>query len=179
MRVTSPDVPVHMRFSKFDGSPHWRTDARLLGEDAFGWWFGCGPGSSFDRPGLHVEMSTSWVSLVPRDRRFVLTRYAKGGYQHAEFYLDLTTVPAVHRGGAGEGLTITAIDLDLDVVKRFGQVEAWIDDEDEFAEHSLRWNYPQDLIEATRAEADRLVPEVSSGVEPFGEVSRAWLAQLP
>lgn len=176
--VNTQPSPVHLRFGKFDGTPHWRSDARLLGRDEFGLWCGAGPGAVFERPGARVVVPTAWVSLVPTERRFVLTRYATGEPEHAEFYLDLTTVPEVERSATDEALVVRAVDLDLDVIKRFGEAAAWIDDEDEFAEHSRRWRYPADLMDATRAEAGRLTLEVSAGTEPFDRVSLAWLDRV-
>ena len=41
--------------------------------------------------------------------------------------------------------TVTAVDLDLDVVRGWtGRV--WVDDEDEFADHRVRFGYPADVV---------------------------------
>ena len=70
---------------------------------------------------------------------FVATFYARGGTAHCDVYVDITTVPV------WSGDTVTAVDLDLDVVRGWtGRV--WVDDEDEFAAHRVRYAYPSDLV---------------------------------
>ena len=82
-----------------------------------------------------------------------------------EIYVDVTTRPVL------DGDTVTAVDLDLDVVRFFdGRVEVL--DEDEFAEHQVQLAYPAELISQARATCDWLVGAVSSRAEPFGRAAR-------
>ena len=84
--------------------------------------------------------------------------------------MDVTTRPVL------DGDTVTAVDLDLDVVRwADGRVEVL--DEDEFAEHQVQLAYPAELISQARATCDWLVEAVSSRAEPFGQAGTAWLAR--
>ena len=55
---------------------------------------------------------------------------------------------------------ITAIDLDLDLIRFSGADEVILDDEDEFLEHSKLYKYPKDLIEMCWKEIDTLRNEM-------------------
>jgi protein associated with RNAse G/E len=66
--------------------------------------------------------------------------------------------------------------MDLDVVERAGQT-VYIDDEDEFEQHSEELGYPQELIEAMRAEAAKLLPAVGHHEAPFDGRAHARFSQ--
>ena len=51
-------------------------------------------------------------------------------------------------------------------------------DEDEFAEHQLRYGYPAEVIAQARATTDDLVARITARTEPFAEVGAAWLARF-
>lgn len=173
----APGTPVQVRFRKFDGTPHWRNDSVLLGSDAFGAWIGAGPGTVFTRPGVSVLCPTWWTCLLS-PRGFALTRYAEPsrGIDDIEIYIDLTTVP-VWSAVDTDRLLMEAVDLDLDVVRRFGQADPWLDDAEEFAEHQVAMGYPPDLIAATERTAAEVLAEVTARLEPFAAVSSAWVAR--
>ncbi len=159
---------VVMRYTKWGGAAHWRFELEPLGQDEFGWWF-------FGRKGLIQQRGDEPPVLQPRD--FVLLVPAEGcwtAYFNAEddmeIYVNVTTRPVL------DGDTVTAVDLDLDVVRFFdGRVEVL--DEDEFAEHQVQLAYPAELISQARATCDWLVGAVSSRAEPFGRAGPAWLAR--
>lgn len=66
--------------------------------------------------------------------------------------------------------TISFIDLDLDIVKVYG--EDWkVVDEDEFEINSKKYNYPLWLINRTIEEKDKLLEKIKSHTFPFnGEI---------
>jgi protein associated with RNAse G/E len=70
------------------------------------------------------------------------------------------------------------VDLDLDVVKgRTGRV--WVDDEDEFADHRIRYGYPDDLVRLAVASCEAVRLAVESAAAPYdGRVSAYWLGEL-
>ena len=73
------------------------------------------------------------VTLVPPGAAFVATPSTTRGRHPVpcEVYVDITTVPVWST--QPDGVTVTAVDLDLDVVRGWsGRV--WVDDEDEFAD---------------------------------------------
>ena len=72
---------------------------------------------------------------------------------------------------------MSAIDLDLDVVRRFTG-EMFIDDEDEFADHQQLFGYPTDLVERVRTTADGLLEALRTGREPFATVGFTWLERF-
>ncbi len=51
---------------------------------------------------------------------------------------------------------ISAIDLDLDLIRFFGSDEIILDDEDEFLENSTLYKYPEDLKTICLKEVDKL-----------------------
>lgn len=68
------------------------------------------------------------------------------------------------------------MDLDLDVVRRFdGSAE--ILDEDEFAEHRVRYGYPPEVTDHAERAASAMLAAVTSGTEPFGQVCRGWRSE--
>jgi protein associated with RNAse G/E len=106
-------------------------------------------------------------------------------------YSDLTTVPQWRRAPARflaprsrARFEVTAVDLDLDVIAfEAGTADPrgryFIDDEDEFAEHSVRYGYPLSVVATVRADADALLAAVSAGEPPYDEATaKRWFAVL-
>lgn len=159
---------VAVRYSKWGGIDHWHFQLEPLGQDEFGWWF-------FGRQGLTQQRGAEPPVVWPHD--FVLLVQAEGCWTacfnaeyKVEIYVNVTTRPVL------EGDTVTAVDLDLDVVRYVGGQVAVLD-EDEFAEHQVRLAYPAELISQARETRDWLVEAVSSRTEPFGEAGAGWLAR--
>jgi uncharacterized protein len=167
-------------FTKWGGRPHWEFDARLLGEDDHGAWLGVRAGTPLRRPGVEIASPQHFVTLVPRSGQFVATFYdeqlqapvTEGGWGMVEVYVDITTTPV------WEGSTVSAVDLDLDVVRsRAGRT--WVDDEDEFAEHRVRYGYPEDVVRAASASCDDVLAEVAARRGPYdGRCGPAWITRL-
>jgi protein associated with RNAse G/E len=67
--------------------------------------------------------------------------------------------------------------LDLDVRRRrWGEIERL--DEDEFAEHQVRFGYPDEVIAQATAASYWLATALGDGTEPFASGFRSWLAQV-
>jgi protein associated with RNAse G/E len=161
---------ISVVYRKFDGSLHWHHPARLLGEDEFGRWIGCEPGTTARRG---TEPAVVWehaiAMLIPRDAWWTATFNAEP--DETEIYCDITTVPE------WRGDEVTAVDLDLDVLRmRDGRVV--LDDEDEFAEHQVRYAYPADVIAGAEMSAAWLLEAVRQRREPFGTAYEGWLRQV-
>ena len=157
---------------KWPDRPHWEHDGRLLGEDEQGVWVGAPAGTRMARPGVEFVTDQAQVTLFPHDGAFVATFYAPGGRSVCDVYVDIATVP-VWSGG-----TVTAVDLDLDVVRGWtGRV--WVDDEDEFAANRVRYAYPSDLVRLA-AESCELVHAAVRAAQPPYDATTAgrWLASL-
>ncbi|WP_262703684.1 MULTISPECIES: DUF402 domain-containing protein [Streptomyces] len=165
-----PDL-VSVNYRKYDGSLHWNLRMRRLGEDEHGVWLGL-PGGGVMRRGYGpmVPIACAHVVLLPRDAWWTAAFNAPP--RETEIYCDIAT-PA-------EWLSsheVSMVDLDLDVIrKRNGST--LLDDEDEFAEHQVRYGYPADVIAEAEAAGRWLMDAVDGRAEPFGDASRAWLAMV-
>ena len=163
------DRVVQVVFLKYDGRPHRSYPAHWLGQDESGTWLGVTSGSAAtvdgDRPIVRDE---PYVLLVPR--RAWWTAMFNAAPRRTEVYCDITT-PATWTG-ADE---VTVVDLDLDVRRRrWGVIEQL--DSEEFAEHRVRFGYPDEVVTQARAASDWLATALGDGTEPFASVFRSWLA---
>jgi protein associated with RNAse G/E len=104
------------------------------------------------------------------DRGWLATFHAPGG--QVKVYVDMTTPPA------WDGHNLTAIDLDLDVV-RGNSGRVWVDDEDEFAEHRVLFGYPDDVVRLAMDSCDRVRAAMMTGAAPYDGVTHLpWLERL-
>jgi protein associated with RNAse G/E len=157
---------VRVVYRKYDGSLHWHQWMRYLDEDQYGLWLGVPAGSVSQRgEEPEVVVSQAFVLLLPRTDWWTATFNDEP--QATEIYCDITTPVEV-----GAEL-VTMIDLDLDVVRRRDGT-LYVDDEDEFAEHQVRYGYPDEVIQAARASCDQLVTAVVTE-EPFLSAYKAYL----
>ncbi|MGZ4443647.1 MAG: DUF402 domain-containing protein [Nocardioidaceae bacterium] len=162
---------MRIRYTKWGDRPHWELDGVLLGADEHGTWLGAPAGTRLRRPGVDFRAAYPQVMLVPDGRGFTATFYPPG-FDTPRTYVDITTVPVIADG------QVTMVDLDLDVVLGWGG-RAWVDDEDEFADHRVRFGYPEDVVRLAARTCDELLAEVSAGLPPYdGAVAARWLAEL-
>ena len=151
-----PGTSVRLQFTKWGERQHHGAELFYLGADEHGDWLGDPVGNQWSGgPSSFVSVSAN-VLLVPRDRGLTAMFYTEHPEQAYELYVDITT-PAVW-----DDNVVTAVDLDLDVIRRFDG--SWfVDDEDEFAEHQVTYGYPPDLVAGAEAECARVVHEIRSG----------------
>jgi uncharacterized protein len=162
---------VQVVFLKYDGRPHRSYPARFLGEDTNGTWLGVAAGTparvNGDRETLREE---PYVLLVPAKAWW--TAMFNAPPRRTEVYCDVTT-PATWSGSR----EVTVVDLDLDVRRRrWGDIERL--DEDEFAEHRVRFGYPEQVVAEATAASRWLESALGDGSEPFATEFRPWLAQV-
>jgi uncharacterized protein len=162
---------IRVVFGKWGSRPHWEYAALHLGEDEHGAWLGLPRGTRVARPGRQFETGEAQVVLVP-EAPYVATFYSPGGTAACEVYVDVSTRPVV-----GDG-TVTAVDLDLDVVRDWsGRV--WVDDEDEFAAHREAFGYPEEVVDLALATCEEVRRAVLTGQAPFdGPTAQRWLRRL-
>jgi uncharacterized protein len=168
--VTGRDV--RLVFTKYDGSLHWHQTMLYLGEDEHGIWLGARPGSTAQRgsePPVHFDGAS--VQLVPSGPWW--TAVFNDPPSGAEVYCDISTPPQWASPDV-----VTMVDLDLDVVRLRRDGRVFVDDEDEFALHQVRYGYPPDVIAAAEEAAAWLLAAVSAGAEPFGSAAQAWLDKV-
>jgi protein associated with RNAse G/E len=162
---------IRVTYRKYDGSLHWNHPARRLGEDGYGVWVGVGSAVTvYKGEAEWGPPEQPFVMLLPRDAWWTATFNASP--HRTEIYCDITTVPRW-----SDPAEVTMVDLDLDVRRRrSGAVDLL--DEDEFAEHRVRYGYPAEVVTAAEAAAAWLMEAVAGYVEPFGEVSLGWLNRV-
>ncbi len=166
-------TPVRCEMSKWPDRPHWVYDGTYLGADEHGDWIAFPAGSRFTRPGVDVVMPNDQVGLVPADhldeRGWLATFHGPGG--DFRLYVDIATPPV------WDGTTLRAVDLDLDIIEGVnGRV--WVDDEDEFADHRVRWSYPDDLVAGALRSCQWIESAVRASTAPFNGQSAPWLEAL-
>jgi protein associated with RNAse G/E len=160
---------VRVVYRKFDGSLHWHLTMRRLGTDEHGVWLGLPPNGRMqkgDDPPLVVQ--NAHVLLVPDGSWWTASFNAQPSW--TEIYCDITTPPVWLAPDE-----VTAVDLDLDVVRRWETGVSELVDEDEFAEHQVRYGYPPDVIDQARRSAEWLRAAVVAA-EPFQTAYHRWLA---
>jgi uncharacterized protein len=168
--VTGRDVRVV--FTKYDGSLHWHQTMRYLGEDDHGIWLG-GPAGSTAQRGSEppIRFDEPMVQLVPAGQWW--TAVFNAAPARVEVYCDIST-PArwVHDG------EVTMVDLDLDVIRQRADQLVLLLDEDEFAEHRVRYGYPAAVAGQAEQAAAWLLAAVGGGTEPFASEYLAWLDKV-
>jgi uncharacterized protein len=168
--VTERDVRVV--YTKYDGSLHWHMVMRYLGQDEHGVWLGA-PAQTTVQRGHEppIVLPQPFVELIPDGQWWTATFNAEPAA--TEIYCDIGT-PAQWPDPA----EVTMVDLDLDVYKRRAEPQPGLDDEDEFAEHQVRYGYPEEVISQAKQAAAWLAEAIAAGAEPFASHYRAWLDRV-
>lgn len=156
---------VDIDFRKWPDRPHWRFPARRLGSDAYGEWLATTPPTAYTGPQGAGTWEFEFVLVVPHEGSWV------AAFHFAEFevYVDVTTPPR----WLGPD-HVSAVDLDLDVV-RFRDGRVALLDEEEFADHRVLLGYPDEIVESALATARELVDAIQRLCEPFGRVGSQWV----
>ena len=176
MSDARPAVGSEMVFQwrKWDGSPHWRHECVYLGADEWGDWLGQPAGWRSARPGASFTAHGPNVTLIPATGDYALTvnrDHPKG----MRIYIDI----AWDIRWSDDPLLATGIDMDLDVVRVEGDRGTWVDDRDEWAEHSIRYGYPAGVMTHLEALALDLEQRVREQHPPFDHaVPDIWLDRL-
>ncbi len=153
---------------KWPNRVHWQFMMRWLGEDRYGTWLAVPAGTTVrrgnDAPRL---LADGFVSLIPPGAWWTAEFYSS--HPLHQVYVNIGTPCEWH------GDRVRQVDLDLDVIRTFGgSVETL--DEDEFAEHQVRFRYPRRLVDGARAAATQAAVLLREGTEPFGTTFERWLA---
>jgi len=180
-----------VQWRKWDGSPHWANEEVYLGSDAWGDWVGQPVGWRSSRPGREFTAAGPNVTLIPHPDApggadFALTvnrRHPHGMRIYIDLAWELRWEDGADATDAGPPATVptlaAGIDMDLDVVRVDGERGTWVDDRDEWAEHSIRYGYPADVMTHIEARALELEEQVRTGVAPFDDATAdAWLDRL-
>jgi protein associated with RNAse G/E len=160
---------VRVEYRKYDGALHWNLVMHRFGADRHGTWLGL-PAASIMRKGEGppVPIPQPHVILFPNNAWY--TAVFNGEPAEVEVYCDLTTPPAWPAPDL-----VTMVDLDLDVLRRRGQAEALLVDEDESTEHQVLYGYPSEVIDAAQAAARDLLAAVTARTGAFNGAHQVWL----
>lgn len=167
----APGTRLTFRWRKWDGSEHWQHECAYLGADEWGDWFGQLPGWRSARPGRDLLLNAACLTLLPADsREWVYTCNAEPS--RTRVYIDIAW------DAEWAGVEPTAIDMDLDVVRRRGE-DTFVDDRDEWDEHRALFGYPSDVQTALEETTLRLEREVTAWAAPFDDATAAhWFGVL-
>ncbi len=176
MSVQRPEPGTRVSFAwrKWDGSPHWVHDCIYLGSDAWGDWVGQPAGWRSARPGRDILTACPHVSLVPVEGDFALT-VLRDHPRRMRVYIDL----AWEVRWSEDPEVALGIDMDLDVVRWTDARGTVLVDQDEWAEHSVRFGYPAEVMAHLERRAEELEHRVRAQEAPFDDTTAdAWLDRL-
>jgi len=160
---------VRTLFCKYDGRPHRQMQSFRLGEDEHGLWVGSLPGGLGRRgDGRWVKIDHTRVRLFPRNAWW--SALFNDEPHETEVYCDITTPPEISEN------TVTAVDLDLDI-RRMRDGSVRVVDEDEFAVHLVKYNYPDRVVDSARATCAWVAANIAVA-EPFTSAYKPYLARV-
>jgi protein associated with RNAse G/E len=163
---------IRVVYRKFDGALHWHLTMGYLGEDEHGIWVGLAAGGSMRKgDGPEVPLPQANIGLFPHEGWW--TAWFNDEPNRVDTYCDITTPPRWISDGE-----VTMVDLDLDVARNRDDGSVHLLDEDEFAEHQVKYGYPPEVIANATAAASWLQQTIISGAEPFATVHRKWMARV-
>lgn len=166
---------VVARNRKWDGAAHWTVPGYYLGADDYGHWVYQAAGAFVAKPGAAFLAESAAVLLVPFDAHWVATFYDKDQPEGTSLYVDIVTDVKWAKLERGNGWEMTLIDMDLDVIVNNGRT--WVDDEDEFAEHQIRYGYPAEVIQGMQSACDEVHRMVLAHEGPFDGRNVQWQAK--
>ena len=111
----------------------------------------------------------NFLTLLPSGEQWWMCTWMWGNPSiDIELYVDIVHPPV---WTSDECLTV--VDLDLDVI-RYQDGRVVLDDEDEFAEHSVALSYPPAVVASAREIATDLVAAVTERTPPFTRPPDRW-----
>ena len=157
---------IHVRSTKYDGSPHWEFDSWLVREE--GPLLVTSNHAGQELSNWKGSWRTPWDTLNHfwSDRWYNVMLLEKPNGKGLEgFYCNVTT-PTEY-----DGENVHYVDLDLDLrVSAQGKIEVL--DEDEFLDNSKRMGYSPDVIKHARNALDELVRLAAAAEGPFAVLAK-------
>ena len=153
---------------KYDGSLHYRFQSEIVynGSDTL---------VTYRGPGIAME---SYRGDMTADGQLLLFYYAnryhntiimwQADWTPLAQYVNIAT-PA-----EWDKQTVSAVDLDLDLIREARNAEIMVDDEDEFEEHIELFSYPQELVRTCRSELDKLIEVMRLRQGVFSDAIYEW-----
>jgi protein associated with RNAse G/E len=159
--------------TKYDGSLHYRYPVNELqrSDDLL---------ITFTSPGYPVQSYRGeWIgkkrllSFFWKNRPYVLHVRWEESWIPEFLYVDIAAETR------WDDRVVRYIDLDLDLILRHESTSIHLDDEDEFEEHQVRWNYPPQLVAQCREAAVEVRKLLELGQPPFSTVLFSWRPGSP
>lgn len=156
---------------KWPATPHYGHPAWVLGENEYGSWFEVRIGVPWHRGDEFLfDGPFDAVVLVSRHDDFIAWFFGDDVGQ-LDIYVDIVT--AVDRGDG----SLTAVDLDLDVIRVRDTRAVEVIDQDEFATHQVELGYPPDAIAHAERVAADVLTRMQEGAAPFDDLAPVgWFA---
>jgi uncharacterized protein len=162
---------VLVEWFKWPATPYRVTPMNRLGRDEEGTWLFAPKGTAGTYAAVgEVALQAHFLTLVPARKRWWMCTWMWGNpASDIELYVDI-----VYPAAWTSDVCLRVIDLDLDVIRlRDGRVV--LDDEDEFAKHSVSLGYPPAVVAAARAAAGELLNAVIERAQPHSAPPAHWL----
>lgn len=179
--VVADPRSICMSSVKFDGSLNYTWPAYVLWHDADGFIWHTPAGAPFTRPQGIYPVPFDWIGRIWYDRWYMVdcslvppsVAGVAGAVHH--YYCNIGAPGAWDGDGTRDRYRF--VDLDLDVMIYPDGRHALLD-EDEFAAHQVRFDYPAETVAAVRQAAEDVVMLARSGLAPFDGTLSAYHAAL-
>ena len=160
---------MHVHSTKYDGSLHYRYPAEVvsLGPTEARVFTPAGTACESYRGPVDIAHPVLMVYWTDRPWNLHLSWFPDGRLRH--WYVNVAT-PATWDDGV-----LRFVDLDVDVILR-ASGEIVVLDEDELAEHRVRFGYPDALVEHVHATAREIRAAMAARTYPFDDALTGWLA---
>lgn len=159
-------IPIHS--TKYDGGLHYRYAASQVRAEQNLLMVYLPPGVPVDCYRGHMTTRYHSLELYWSDLYYNLTVIWEADWRPKMHYVNIATPSTWHDG------TLRFVDLDLDVIWRPDDGLAVLDDEDEFAQHQVRYGYPADLIARVWQSSDEVRDLIARRVYPFDGSLHGW-----
>lgn len=165
-------VEVWFERRKWPDIPHYGHPAWVLGEDDLGVWCEVRAGLPWRRGDTVLfDGPFDAIVLVSAQSGFIAWFWTEVEVGDLDLYVDIVTNVQCSSSA------ITAVDLDLDVIRRRDDGTVELVDQDEFALHQVELGYPLAEIEHAERVATNVLESMRRGDPPFdGAAAANWFA---
>jgi len=164
---------LYVQAMKYNGDKHFSYPSQMISQDPEVITVYGPPGRRLLHPGRGLDMSMENMTIdffFPGRYYNVFAGFnLDGSFRH--YYCNLCLPPELDAG------QLTWVDMDLDLVVR-PDLTYVVDDEDEFAERTIAWSYPPELVQTLRSALEELIALVESRSFPFDGTAQRLLCEI-
>lgn len=160
---------MRVHSTKYDGSLHYRFPVEVvqLGPTEARLFTPIGTACESYRGAVEIDHPILMVYWADRPWNLHLSWFPDGRLRH--WYVNVAS-PATWDDGV-----LRFVDLDVDVIRR-ANGEIVVLDEDELAEHRVRFGYPDELVDRIHRTVDDVRAAMTARIWPFDDALVGWLA---